>query len=378
MISKSQNQSQRQTASSCSHPQLVLMQLPGSLSLSDFQKAGNCRFLASTAPSSSLMSSQSCCLVVESQGATFDLVKVETSNALVLIPPSACSTVTTEEPLLKRPKMDDDNNDDDKNHNRATELTSVHCRLLQAGGSGASFLELRPKSLSLKSLRSLLLPHLFDPYLQNDNDTTTSMTAWQGRTVDSLAHELLISQDQIYQGLERVHALALTPNGNTDHCVSYGLLSEEALQEGQCALLSTLAECRDFEHYATAEIPYESLIQESKKRMNETYPYVDQVLRHCVETTLLLTNEATNIDSALMKRPKKGNYVRLDIKKVSERLIDQTRLCWLRAPRQYVISTKKSLFSPSSLSGCHVRCQTTFSQTKGTMGGRSAINALAK
>ncbi len=333
MIGKSQRKNSTDS-------QLVMMQLPASLSFRDFQKAGNCKFLASNA-TSSMLPPQSCCLIVESQGSAFDLFKVETSNALVMFP--SPQFPPNDEHKHKKPKTD-------AQTKVIQQLCSMSCRLLQAGGSGSSFLELRPKPLCLKSLRRLLQPHLFDPYNRSNVDTS----AWQGRTVASLAYELLLSQAQIVEGLERLKALALFKNLDAGGQCCYGVLSEEAILDAQCALLSTLAECSEFEKYAFAEIPLEPFVHESMKRMSETYPYLDQVLRHCIQTMLLLPMENDHLNPNGRKHSPEL-HVKLDIKKVIQwrrrRLLLTMLVCVLKVSlnltyslMQVAICVAKQLF----------------------------------
>jgi len=253
------------TQTSEAAPLLMLVQLPCDWTAGDLQDA---HFVA--------QSSQAA-LVVESKKSSFALHRVETSNVLILVPPPPS------EPSLKRQKVTTD----------GQTLVSVPARLLKKGGSGASFLELRPKPLKLGELQDAL--PTYDPY----NDTSC-----QGRTIESLARDLQVSKHQVQQGLSKLQAFAMQDD-------TYVRLSEEALQEAYHAIVSTLAEADDCQDYANTGIEPTCFLQQVLQRMSaeERFEHAEHILRHCVET---LYKEKKHSDSSVRLSVKK---VGLDIKK---------------------------------------------------------------
>ena len=247
---------------------LVLMQLPSTLTAADLKSA---HMIASP--------SQQVCLIAEDKGRTYALSRVETSNAYILVPPPSPSP---DERPRKKTKTD-------------RTLVSVPARLLQEGISGASFLELKSKTLSLADLYKELQDHVLDPY-------DTSKT-WSGRTFSSLAAELQCSQKEVLSGLQRMHALGLpSPDGT----LRYGLLSEEALQEAKLAIVATLTECDNFQDYAVSGVPATLCVEEVVNRVpsSETYQHMTEIIRH---TLRALQSDPTAT---------KDDLVQLDTRKV--------------------------------------------------------------
>lgn len=250
---------------------LVLMQMPASLSIAELTSA---RIMASP--------TQQACLVVEDKGCSYSLSRVETSNAYVLVPPLAA----TDERPRKKIKAD-------------RTLVSVSARLLHAaGGSGASFLELKPKTLLLVDLHKQLKEHVFDPF-----DTSKS---WSGRTLSSLAIDLQCSQKEVLDGLRRIHALAIT---GSDGMAMYGLLSEEALQEAKLAIIATLTECDEFQDYAGVGISTNHFITEVLDRVpaSEACQHMAQIIQH---TLRMLQSDSFYASES--------DIIQLDVRKVSK------------------------------------------------------------
>ena len=237
----------------------LLVQLPNSLPIETLLK---------TASLVSHKANAQACLVTDDK--SFALCRVETSNALVLVPET-----NPAEPPPKKLKT-----------TKGTELTQTPCRLLGAG-SGAYFLELKERHLDLKALEGLLIH--FDPYNSDANADPTC----QGASLDTLALELQVSKAQVKVGLEDLQAL--------EYESQYSVLSEEAWQEARRAILSALTECDDFGNYAQDGVDREQMIQESMKRTTESYPQLEAVLR------LVLAN---------MTKQEEGDKIRIDFNKV--------------------------------------------------------------
>ena len=168
-----------------------------------------------------------------------------------------------EERPCKKPKSNDDKT-----------LVSVHARLLQPGGSGASFLELKPKSLHISDLQDKLKECVFEPYNPDKH--------FGGKTLQTLADSLQVSQKQVMSGLQRMQALCLHENG----VAVYGILSQEALQEATSTIVATLTECEEFAHYSTSGISKQECIHQVMTRVptEERYPHLQDVIHHTLGT----------------------------------------------------------------------------------------------
>ena len=248
---------------------LVLMQLPSSLVVSELQGA---RIIASP--------SQQACLVLNDK--SYNMSRVETSNAYIMVPPS-----NPQERPCKRTK---------------TDATLVPVTLLQPGGSGASFLQLQPKHLNLALLQELLQPHVLDPY----SSSFSQNDEWTGRTCSSLAVDLQCSEPQVLDGLKRIQALGIVVS-NDDNVIQYGFLSEEALLDAKRSIVATLMECDEFHDYAVSGISQQECIQQVLQRVGETYKYMEQVMKHTLQM-LESDTASSNVDT---------DKIYLDVKKAS-------------------------------------------------------------
>jgi hypothetical protein len=269
-------------------------------------------------------------LVVESKAVSFSLNRCETSNVLIMVPPTSTTTTTTTTTNYTSNKRSK------RNEATGKTVTTVPARLLKPGGSGASFLELREKTLLLYDLRYLLRGHVFNPYdygggtvMQNpysssssdDNNntstatTTASTTTCQGRTVPDLAAHLQTTEAQVRQALGDIAAFLLpVRNDSQSSPTYYSLLSEEVQQEAFNSIVAALAECDECHDYAGAGLVVESLVQHAVDRMSpeESYKDAAAVVRHCLSTLL--------VNVADIER-RKGSKVRLDVAKVRCRLL---------------------------------------------------------
>jgi hypothetical protein len=263
------------------HPSLLLLQLPVNWKVQDLV---NARFVVpSSRPGSGKAPTAS--LVVEGSSsmssdpkegdnqpaaadACWQLHRVETSNALVLVPPTASSDSHTQQMLRKRRKL---------TAGSGLLLQAVPARLLHQG-AGASFLQGQIVPLALQELHTLL--PVWDP---READNTTSAAP----TVATLGNALPASRPQVRRALRALHALELpAPNGDDDEA-SYVRLAEESRLEVLDACLAALTEGED---YATAFAPggvhAPSLISEAVVRLPvalQASPSLASLLvRHCL------------------------------------------------------------------------------------------------
>lgn len=216
---------------------LVLFQLPESIDLSDLPAS---RLVAAT-------STQQACWINETKGVSYAVSRVETSNAYIMVRP------TNSEQLTKKLKRS---------------MNMLQVQLLQRGGSGASFLELKEHSLNLDSLYGLLQQHVLDPF-----DISCD---WKGLSIEEMATVLQVSQKQVMNGLITLQALRLMNR--------YGVLSEEGLAETQTCIIATLTEVDRFHELANIQI--EECIREvlTRTEKEEHYKHLPDVIRYTLHT----------------------------------------------------------------------------------------------
>jgi hypothetical protein len=235
---------------------LVLLQLPANWTVDDVANLRGARFVGRAGQ-------QQAALVGEKT--SFALSKVETSNALVLVPPP--------------PPPSDDGGDDERPAKKlraadGKEMTAMTARLM-GGGSGASFLELRPKTLSLTDVKRSLVE--WDPY--NANHESNKQQQVQGRTATSLAADLQCSVHEMDLALPRIDAYAVPDTFPVEYC----LLSEEAIQETAKAMVSALAEADGCEDYATEGVNLAHFVEQVLQRLEERFDGAESVARHCLQ-----------------------------------------------------------------------------------------------
>ena len=283
---------------------LMLLQLPLGWTVEDLKKDSH--FVANQVGDQAT-------LVCNSKQTSFALQHVETSNCLIMVPPlrvaataassmTATTTTTTteqEEPLseespTKKAKTTDSSS------SSSDKLRTVPSRLLKAGGSGASFLGLHPKTLRLADLKFVLSKScMLDPYNNNNDDNNNKFPP--GRSIDSLAHELQQSQAEIQQGLQRLQGAAFCVRNDTDGNQNYYcLLSEEVQLIVHHAIISTLAEADEFDDYATTGVPVDTFCQITKERMSEEERFdgIEKVIRQLL---LELANEKATSTRSVVK-----------------------------------------------------------------------------
>ena len=224
----------------------LLVELPESFPIGSLLQAGS--FVGHK-------SSSQACLV--SGDSSFSLCRVETSNALVLVPPANNSETSESQPPPNKKQMTSVSNEGG--------LAITPCHLLGAG-SGAFFLQLKERHLHLKDLHDLL--STFDPY--------DPEAKFEGKSLDQLALELQVSKVQVQKGLTDLRAF--------EHESKYYLLSEEAWQEARRAIISALTECDDFAEFASCGLERRKLIQEGLKRLTESFLQGHGVLQLAVSS----------------------------------------------------------------------------------------------
>jgi len=278
-------------SSSAAKGNAVLLQLPPGWKPNDLKEA---RFVAGTAD-------QQAALVVESKQCSFSCFTVETSNALIMVPPT--NTEEHHSSSNKRSKV--------LEHGKT--LTTVPARLLKTGGSGASFLELRPKTLRRSDLRTALQNcGVWDPY--NDNNDADHKKK-RGRTVSDLAGALQVSTAQIVQGLCQIpNALRLprrrsNSEDDGDDADEYVLISEEPLQECYAAIVAALAEVDECQDYAASSssaggISVDAFVEEGLYRMSgeERFPDADHVIYHCLRQLQASSSSSSSLHSSSKKK----------------------------------------------------------------------------
>jgi len=214
--------------------------------------------------SSGNASAAQACLVVEGStgaGAAYALSRVETSNALVMVPPQEARKLPSagngggdgggdgESPPKKQRQEG----------SGAPVQLEMRAQLLAAGGSGASFLDLRPHPLNVPALRRMLQRTEYDPYSSpsggsgSGSGSGSGGTGGGGRTIAQLASSLRVSQGQVRQALtDFAGAAPLAPVAfelPPRNSGRWGVLSEEAREDAGMGIVSVLAEC---ERYANA------------------------------------------------------------------------------------------------------------------------------
>lgn len=218
-------------------------------------------------------------VVLTTKQKSFHVHKVETSNALVMIPPTDTSN--------KRPKLSDADNN--------SSLRPVATQLLKPGGSGASFLELREKHLDLQVLSETLSTVDFLA-----NNATADFV---GHTVQWLSTHLQASEYEMEKGLRSIGAYSLAETLPKQ----YVLLDEPVLLACHKAILAGLAELDQCQDYAGAGIPVDTFVRSVDAFLNdhEQFGQVQDVLAHCLQ-------------SLKSKRQPASGRLRLEVEKIAQ------------------------------------------------------------
>ena len=260
--------------------QLLLLQLPAKSALTvedlasgrayivgpgpgDDEDAGDMTASTTTGSGAAGMATQAC-LVVEGStdaGSSYALCKVETSNALVMVPPQEARTLTS---ASSGNGSGDGNNDEDgesppkklkQSDGGPTVKLEMHAQLLEAGGSGASFLDLRPHPLNVSALRQMLQKTVYDPY-SSSSGSGSAGTNGGGKTIAQLAAALRVPRSQVRHVLTDFGAGTTAAAGTSlaseafelppHNSGRWGVLSEEAREDACMGIVSVLAECEQY------------------------------------------------------------------------------------------------------------------------------------
>ena len=278
--------------------------------------------------SNAAMATQAC-LVVEGStdaGSSYALSKVETSNALVMVPPqeaqklksSANTNGGDDDDGESPPKKQKQKQSDDGN---PTVELEMHAQLLEAGGSGASFLDLRPHPLNVSALRRMLQRTVYDPYSSGTGGKGKGGSSNGGRTIAQLAAALRVSQSQVRQVLTDFtdgaslasEAFELPPSSSG----RWGVLSEEAREDACMGIVSVLAECEKYAHTFAGDdkkkvgkaIAIADFVQEVVRRSAEaegdgTACLDEVIVEHCLRCCAVPTSIT-------------GSSVQLDLDKIA-------------------------------------------------------------
>ena len=263
--------------------QLLLLQLPAKsvLTLEDLasgrayivgpgpgddEDAGDMAASTATGSGAAGMATQAC-LVVEGStdaGSSYALCKVETSNALVMVPPQEARTLTSVSSGNGSGSGDGKDDDEDgesppkklkQSDGGPTVKLEMHAQLLEAGGSGASFLDLRPHPLNVPALRRMLQKTVYDPY-SSSSDSGSAGTNGGGKTIAQLAAALRVPRSQVRPVLTDFGAGTTAAAGTSlaseafelppHNSGRWGVLSEEAREDACMGIVSVLAECEQY------------------------------------------------------------------------------------------------------------------------------------
>jgi Sister chromatid cohesion protein Dcc1 len=264
-----------------SAPSSLLLQLPLHWTVGDFINHQSSTDLSNTYfVSNRNEPSQQVACVVESKGTSFTVHRVETSNVLVLVPPPSSTNGKTEMNAIN----DTHNNDDTTDPSPAKITQHIPAHLLKAGGSGAFFLELRPKRLRRSTLREAL--PTFDP------SHTNRSTPLIGRTICDLAGTLQLSQSEVQRGLSQILAFHLP---RTDP-MQYALLTDSILQDCYHAVLDGLilfgVPSEDYAGVGIEEAAsFVDFVIQQVFSEEERFPDLDCVVHHCLHSLQATTSE---------------------------------------------------------------------------------------
>jgi hypothetical protein len=253
-----------------SSPPLVLLQLPAGWSVDDLRGAGFRRaFETDDQPPNNATAT----LVSDVHGTSFDLVRVETSNTLLVVPPPTKVALSN-----KRCKLE----------------ARVLCQPGGSSCSGASFWQARPRPWPRRiwsDWRSMLL------YAESS----------QGRTVSELAAHCGVSRPQVHEALRMLAAVAL-PSAKE---VSYVVLSESLRYEVEDALVAALAEMEM--DYATSGIPVEAVVEHLRQTTK-----TEEQLEHFARQVLAQWAIAPSSEDGTIGPEALPDRIHVDITKVRE------------------------------------------------------------
>ena len=247
-----------------SYPSLLLLQLPPKWKAEQLKDA---RFVIPNPQSNAS-------LVVEDAQKSFCLQRVETSNALVLVPPSSQQQQQQQRNSpAKRRKVTEE----------GKPLQVVQARLLHQG-LGAFFLEPKAMPCRLADLRALL--PVWDP------TASTATAAPPAVTLDTLGNALAKSRAELVTALRQLQAVAVDAN-------RYCRITEEGRLDVLDAVLATLVEA--FPHYIKEGIPVSEFIQSARVRLPKILQQQHEQVAQLLICFVLSTLTADNHHRCIMK-----------------------------------------------------------------------------
>ena len=208
-------------------------------------------------------------LVTESNG-SFDMVKVETSNCLVLVPP-------LDQDGLSKDEEDDVSSDASSSKRARQSLVKMPSRKINS-----SFIELQKTYLDRSELYQMLLKCVFDPFDECSVEALDNGKV--GWTISDLVHELRVSDKEIIDALQERCAFRISIRNNDSIEYKFCLLSEESLKEAFDALLAAFIE--DDIDFKNCEI--DSCIESATKLLGQGNAYntpmhdPSQIIKHCL------------------------------------------------------------------------------------------------
>mmetsp|Transcript_33002 Transcript_33002/g.98209 ORF Transcript_33002/g.98209 Transcript_33002/m.98209 type:complete len:485 (-) Transcript_33002:217-1671(-) len=277
----------------------VLLQLPplkkggggGSLSVSCLM-SGTARIIGPSGEDGFSRQSQQACLVLEDKGVSFALSRVETSNALVLVPSAPAESAAKEKrgsgdkvsspPAVKKLRLSDD-------ECTSVRPTEMRARLLQPGGAGASFLEVRPHHLDRRLLRKMLAASEYDPY--NNSGKLSLDVSKRGHSVNELALALRCTEREVRSALISLCAFEMpAPSQKGSIERRYGTLSEEAQMDATLAIVEALNECEEFGEQFSSTKNFDGTVEEKwfvekvvgRSKDGDAEVLEESVVRHCL------------------------------------------------------------------------------------------------
>lgn len=278
-------------ASSNQHEKLILLELPKDISVDQFF-ANGARIMGAG-------SSDPARLVTESNG-SFDMIKVETSNCLILVPPldqhdSGGHVVGDNDEL---------ESDDVASSKRSKQsLVKMPSRKI-----GSHIIELQQTYLDRSALNEMLVKCVYDPF--DERSVAELDNGNMGWTSTELVNELRVSDKEIIEALRERHAFRISTwkHDSIEH--RYCLLSEESLKEAFDALLATFIE--DDVDFKNCDIDgcIENATQRLRQGNSEETPMhdSDRVIKHCLQ---VVSEGSFHYDGF-----GKNTYISLDIGKV--------------------------------------------------------------
>jgi len=272
--------------------------------------------------------SSACCLVIESTGQSFLLSRVETSNALIVLPPSLSTSSTT------------NTNDNHNPHPHPHPPSKIYGRWI--ANPTSSFLECKSYPLNTETLYNLLSTHIYNPFELYENSTSTTTTTTTttpittpinfGISLSELAISCQVSTYQIQTALMKIHAYQHEPHQ------TFGFLHEQVetfVTQGIVAVLVeeedlhtlqdpnanvTMVETNDGDD--SMSISNTKLLSDTISILQEQYPPLEKdhdmeekddwyhnVVQHCIRS-LLKEGTGNDVENT-------NDIVYLDIQKIA-------------------------------------------------------------